>query len=140
MTRQMLVSGLLAIILVGCGEIRNVALPTGGNTDAPNTRGPITLSGGGSPNLSSPAPIQQTPASAQNWRRDLPRNIAYFNLGNTAVTIYDSAEQTSSTGTLLPGEGGYIRTCDDTKPVCRMDFGNGRQGWVQMSSMAGVSG
>ena len=35
---------------------------------------------------------------------------------------------------LLPGEGGYIQTCDDAKPVCKMSFGNGRTGWVARGS------
>ena len=136
MRRKILMACLLAAGLASCGQVRQVVQP--GAQPSPRTDGPITLSG--STTLSSPAPGQPTATPAtQNWRRDLPRNIAYFNMGSDAVSIYSEAERTTATGTLLPGEGGYIQTCDDAKPVCKMSFGNGRTGWVAMGSMAGVS-
>lgn len=138
MKRQILITGILAasLGLGACSTVQSVIQP-GPAAPARTTDGPITLSG--SPTLSAPAPIQQDAPKAQNWRRDLPRNIAYFNMGNAAVTIYDTADRTQSTGQLLPGEGGFIQTCDDAKPVCQMNFGNGRTGWVAMNGMAGVS-
>lgn len=124
--------------VAGCGQVRQVVEPVTQPRAANRTiNGPITLSG--STTLSAPAPIQQATPATQNWRRDLPRNIAYFNMGDNALSIYDGSDMTNATGTLLPGEGGFIQTCDDAKPICKMNFGNGRTGWVTMSSMAGVS-
>ena len=72
--------------------------------------------------------------------------ITVENTGNTTLTgvnvddpLTGTVDAVCGTGTLLPGEGGYIQTCDDAKPVCKMNFGNGRTGWVAMGSMAGVS-
>ncbi|MBP0481843.1 hypothetical protein [Sagittula salina] len=142
MKRQIFIAGLgaglLAVTLAGCGQVKQA---TRSLTPDPATQttsgGPITLSG--TPSLSAPAPIRQEAPRAQNWRRDLPRNIAYFNMGDSGISIYDGSDATNATGQLLPGEGGYIQTCDDAKPMCKMNFGNGRTGWVAMSSMAGVS-
>lgn len=135
MKRQFLIVCLVAASVAGCGQVKQVVQSN--KTQTVSSGGPITLSGGTT--LSAPAPIQQDAPKTQNWRRDLPRNIAYFNMGDAAITVYDGAERTTQTGQLLPGEGGFIRTCDDTKPVCQMNFGNGKSGWVAMSSMAGVS-
>ena len=140
MKRGILIACLLAATVAGCGTVKKVMTPRAQEAATPapqNNGGPITLSG--TPNLSSPAPVQQTTPRAQNWRRDLPRNIAYFNMGSSAVTIYGEADRTTTSGQLLPGEGGFIQTCDDSKPICKMNFGNGRSGWVSMSTMAGVS-
>ena len=135
MKRQILIACILIASVAGCEKVQQVVTPAA--TPVRNTDGPITLSG--TPSLSAPAPIRQDAPKAQNWRRDLPRNIAYFNMGNGAVPIYDSSDRSNQTGQLLPGEGGFIQTCDDAKPVCQMNFGSGRSGWVAMTSMAGVS-
>jgi hypothetical protein len=141
--RQILIASLLALTVAGCGQVKQVASKVSGGASAPSQQirsdGPITLSGGGAPRLQSPTPIEQSAPRTQNWRSDLPRNIPYFNMTDGGVTIYGEAERTTVTATLLPGEGGYIQTCDDSKPVCKMSFGNGREGWVAMGSMAGVS-
>ncbi|WP_425070533.1 hypothetical protein [Sagittula sp. S175] len=135
MKRQILIACILVAGLAGCETVQQVVQPV--TAPVRNTDGPITLSG--TPTLSAPAPIRQDAPKAQNWRRDLPRNIAYFNMGDASVAIYDSADRSNQTGKLLPGEGGFIQTCDDAKPVCKMNFGSGRSGWVSMNSMAGVS-
>ena len=143
MKRQILIASLCGVFAVaGCGQVQKVMNRTPKADPAPATQqirsnGPITLSGGG-PTLQSPAPIQTTTPRTQNWRRDLPRNIPYFNMTDDGVTIYGEAGRTTAKATLLPGEGGYIQTCDDSKPVCKMSFGNGVEGWVSMGSMAGV--
>lgn len=130
---------LLALATAGCGQVRSIVQPDPEPAEAPQN-GRITLSGGG-PSLSSPAPRQgqQQRQQPQNWRRDLPRNIPYFNMSDDSVGIFDEAARTTQNNELLPGEGGFIETCDDEKPVCKMSFGNGVSGWVQMDAMAGVS-
>ena len=139
MKSGIIIACLVAVSLTGCGQVRKIIpKPVQQNTSAQHINGPITLSG--SPNLSSPSPIRQTAPQRQNWRRDLPRNIAYFNMGEAPITIYGEAAQATPSGTLLPGEGGYIQSCDDDKPICKLNFGNGRTGWISMNSMAGVSG
>lgn len=140
MKRQIILVCILAAATAGCGQVRGIVQPNAGANTAPTpqqTTGRLTLSGGG-PVLSTPAPVQAQPA-AQNWRRDLPRNIPYFNMSDDSVGIFDEPDRTTKNNELLPGEGGFIETCDDDKPVCRMSFGNGVVGWVSMSSMAGVS-
>lgn len=139
MKRRILSLCILAVATAGCGRVQSIVepltTPRSEQQQAQQTQGgPITLSGG-TPTL-SPTPIEQPAPRATNWRRDLPRNQPLFNLSNDAVTIYSEADQSSQTGQLLPGEGGFIETCDDEKPVCRMNFGNGRTGWVAMSNMA----
>ncbi len=139
MKRRVMMVCLLALATASCGQVRSIMQPKEPQQQQQQVpqNGPLTLSGG-SPNLSSPAPVQQTRAT-QNWRRDLPRNIPYFNMSDDAVGIYDEAARNSKNNDLLPGEGGFIETCDDKKPVCKMTFGNGVSGWVQMDAMAGVS-
>ncbi|GAA4217224.1 hypothetical protein J4E08_11695 [Sagittula sp. NFXS13] len=138
MKRQIFSICLAAATVAGCGQVNKAVAPlTQPQNRTVSSGGPITLSG--TPTLSAPAPIEQAAPKTQNWRRDLPRNIAYFNMGDDAIAIYDGSDRTTSTGQLLPGEGGFIQTCDDDKPVCMMNFGNGRSGWVAMNAMAGVS-
>jgi hypothetical protein len=140
--RQILIVCAVALSIAGCGPVRsvvqNVTEPAAAAPTGPQPGQPITLSG--TPRLSSPEPVPQSERRGQNWRRDLPRNIPYFNMSSDAIGIYDEAARTTQTNELLPGEGGWIETCDDEKPVCRMTFGNGRTGWVNMASMAGVAG
>jgi len=131
---------LAAATTAGCARVQSIVEPLTQpraerqQQSQQSNSGPVTLSGA-TPNL-APEPIEQPAPRQTNWRRDLPRNEPLFNISNSALTIYSEADQTTATGEILPGEGGFIQTCDDAKPVCQIDLRDGRKGWVSVANMA----
>lgn len=90
--------------------------------------------------LSEPAPGQPpAPRRATDWR-DLRRDIPYVNMTAGPLPVYEDAERSALAGSLPPGEGGYIESCSDTRPLCEIRYRtDGTTGWVPMDRMGGIT-
>lgn len=108
-----------------------VGLETG-ETTAPAKRPVVTLS----------EPVREAKpkaVSGGSWESNVTRDIPYFNMSALPVAVYSDAKLTQKTGTLAPGEGGYVETCSDAEPVCKISYASSASGWVKMDRMGGVS-
>lgn len=126
---------LLVLATAGCGRMMSFVGLDKGETTAPVARAPAVT-------LSEPVrTVQPAPQAVANgsWEKNLARDIPYFNMSPLPVAVYSDAAFTQKVGTLAPGEGGYIETCSDTDPVCKIAYAGSATGWVKMDRMGGVT-
>ncbi|WP_417208151.1 hypothetical protein [Antarctobacter sp.] len=83
--------------------------------------------------------VQPKAVAGGSWESNVARDIPYFNMSALPVAVYSDVEFTQKTGTLAPGEGGYVETCSDAKPVCKIAYAGNTTGWVKMDRMGGVT-
>lgn len=135
MKKQFLVLCLLALSTSGCGKMMSFVGLDRGETVAPAAR-PQAMT------LSEPVrTVQPAPFAADSgsWEKNLARDIPYFNMSPLPVPVYSDAAFTQKVGTLAPGEGGFIETCSDLEPVCRIAYAGTDSGWVRMDRMGGLT-
>ena len=134
MKKQFLAVCLLALAVPGCAKVKSFVGLDGGDPTPPATR---------SAALSLSEPVRTVvPApgavAATSWERNVARDIPYFNMSANALPIYTDAGRKTKIGSLAPGAGGYVQTCSDAEPVCRIAFADSSVGWVRMDKMGGV--
>lgn len=120
----------LALAVSGCDRLPGFL---GGGSAAPS-------GGTAAASLSEPAPGQPVaPRGATDWR-DLRRDIPYVNMTSGPLPVYEDADGSTRAGSLPPGEGGYIQSCSDTRPLCEIRYRtDGTTGWVRMDRMGGIT-
>ena len=125
---------LVALATSGCGKMMNFVGLDKGETTAPAARPQVMT-------LSEPRrEVQPAPRVAGgSWERNVARDIPYYNMSALPVAIYSDAELTQKVGNLAPGEGGFVETCSDAKPVCKIAYAGTTAGWVKMDRMGGVT-
>ncbi|SNS00958.1 hypothetical protein [Antarctobacter heliothermus] len=132
MKKQLVAVLICALATSGCGKVMSFVGVEKGEKTAPAARPALTLS--------EPVRVVQPKAVAGgSWERNVARDIPYFNMSALPVAVYSDVEFTQKTGTLAPGEGGFIETCSDAKPVCKIASAGNTAGWVKMDRMGGVS-
>ncbi|MGP6088803.1 hypothetical protein [Antarctobacter jejuensis] len=129
---------LLAIATSGCGKMMSFVGLQKAETQAP------AASAAPSPApLSLSEPVRQVQPAPQvtggSWERNVARDIPYYNMSALPVAIYSDMELTQKVATLAPGSGGFVETCSDAKPVCKIAYAGSSSGWVKMDRMGGVS-
>jgi uncharacterized protein YceK len=135
MKKQILTVCVLALATSGCGKVMSFAGLTRGETTTPAAR-PAAMS------LSEPVrEVQAPPAVDANgtWESNVARDIPYFNMSTAAIPIYSEPERETEIGSLAPGTGGYIETCSDAMPMCKVAYADAASGWVRMDHMGGVT-
>lgn len=125
---------LLVLATSGCGKMLNFVGLEKAETRAPAAR-PAAMS------LSEPVrEVQPAPRVAGgSWERNVARDIPYYNMSALPVAIYSDSELTQKIGTLAPGSGGFVETCSDARPVCKIAYAGTATGWVKMDRMGGVT-
>lgn len=142
MKRSLMTALVLALAVSGCGQVRSIVGNMGGGNAPPSQLpAPDGADGGTAVSLAEPAPgnpvVQPKPVG---WRDSLRRDIPYVNMTSRDLPIYEEAGSTARAGSLSPGMGGYVETCSDAAPVCKIRYGNnGASGWVRMDQMGGVA-
>ncbi|ASP21381.1 hypothetical protein ANTHELSMS3_02726 [Antarctobacter heliothermus] len=132
MKKQLVAVLICALATSGCGKVMSFVGVEKAEKTAPAARPALTLS--------EPVRVAQPKTVAGgSWERNVARDIPYFNMSALPVAVYSDVEFTQKTGTLAPGEGGYIETCSDAKPVCKIASAGNTTGWVKMDRMGGVS-
>mgnify|MGYP006286447001 CR=1 FL=1 len=105
----------------------------------PRARGGVASGvGSGAEDMSQDPPADLRTSRA--WRQNLTPGIPYINLQGRPVPVYSDIALGTSAGTLGPGEGGYIQTCRDDAPICRIGTAQGDAVWVDVTRLAGISG
>lgn len=139
MKRSLMTALVLALAVSGCGQVRSFVGNMGGG-NAPPSQLPAP-DGGPAASLSEPAPgTPVVPQKPVGWRDSLRRDIPYVNMTSRDLPIYKEADRGAKAGSLSPGMGGYVETCSDAAPVCKIRYGaNGASGWVRMDQMGGVA-
>lgn len=75
-----------------------------------------------------------------DWQSAFSPDVPYYNLSEAPVTAYTEANGTEVAGTVAPGGGGFIETCNEALDWCLIPFGeNGETGWVDMTAFGGVA-
>ncbi|QRF66298.1 hypothetical protein [Ponticoccus alexandrii] len=139
MKRSLMTALVLVTAVSGCGQMRSIVGNMGGG-NAPPSQLPAP-NGGAAASLAEPAPGDPiVPRKPVGWRDSLRRDIPYVNMTSRDLPIYKEADRSAKAGTLSPGMGGYVETCSDAAPVCKIRYGaNGASGWVRMDQMGGVA-
>lgn len=140
MKRSLMTLMALSLAVAGCGQVRSFVGSLGGGGGAPPSQLPAP-DGGAAASLAEPAPGDPLlPPKPVNWRESLRRDIPYVNMTAQDLPIYKEASRGAQAGTLPPGQGGFVETCSDAAPVCKIRYGaNGASGWVRMDQMGGVA-
>ena len=135
MKTHLLAVCLVALATSGCGKMASfVGLERGETTTPAKTPAAMTLS---EPvRTVQPAP---RPVTDGSWQRNVAQDIPYFNMSSTPVTVYKETDRTTKIGSLAPGEGGYIETCSDAEPICKITLADASNGWVMMDRMGGIT-
>ena len=70
-----------------------------------------------------------------DWTSRYAADQKYVNKSNISATVFSSPNSTSQpTGSINPGSGGFIQTCNDDLSWCRLSYGGlGASGWVNMT-------
>jgi hypothetical protein len=93
--------------------------------------------------LNAPVPSQPADviASAVHWQSTYAAEVPFYNLSDEPVTAYSQAAGMGDIiGTVEPGGGGFIETCNATLDWCLIPFGEeGQSGWVDMMPFGGVA-
>jgi|GEM_PF-5227423 len=73
------------------------------------------------------------------WTSIYAADQRYINRSNIAVTVFSQADPTSApTGSVNPGGGGFIETCNADASWCKLAYGGlGARGWVNMTPFFG---
>ncbi|KHQ53806.1 hypothetical protein [Mameliella alba] len=132
MKKQLVAVCLMALATSGFGKVMSFVGVEKGETKAPQARPAMTLS-------EPVREVQPKPVSGGSWERNVARDIPYFNMSALPIAVYSDVEFTQKVGTLAPGEGGYVETCSDAKPVCKIAYAGNSSGWVKMDRMGGVT-
>ncbi|MFN3226720.1 MAG: hypothetical protein ACE360_10795 [Hyphomicrobiales bacterium] len=75
-----------------------------------------------------------------DWQSAFSPDVPYYNLSEEPVTAYTEPNGTEVAGTVAPGSGGFIETCNESLDWCLVPFGeDGESGWVDMSAFGGVA-
>ncbi|MEN9059903.1 hypothetical protein [Ponticoccus litoralis] len=140
MKRSLMTALVLVTALSGCGQMRSFVGDWGGG-NAPPSQLPA-------PDVAGPPYRWRNPRRAirsfrpSRWdgATSLRRDIPYVNMTARNLPIYKEADRSAKAGSLSPGMGGYVETCSDAAPVCKIRYGaNGASGWVRMDQMGGVT-
>ncbi len=132
MKKQLVAVFLCALATTGCSKVMNFVGVEKSKTTAPAAAPAMTLS-------EPVREVQPKAVAGGSWESNVARDIPYFNMSALPVAVYSDVEFTQKTGTLAPGEGGYVETCSDAKPVCKIAYAGNTTGWVKMDRMGGVS-
>ncbi|MEO0382160.1 MAG: hypothetical protein AAF234_01295 [Pseudomonadota bacterium] len=74
------------------------------------------------------------------WQSTFSAEVPFYNLSEEPVMAYTEANGTEVAGTVAPGGGGFIETCNEALDWCLIPFGeNGETGWVAMEPFGGVA-
>ncbi len=75
------------------------------------------------------------------WQSTYSPEVPFYNLGDEPVPAYsEPAGLGELVGTVEPGAGGFIETCNVTLDWCLLPFGeDGLSGWVDMTAFGGVA-
>ena len=70
-----------------------------------------------------------------SWTSKYAPDKQYYNRSNIAATVFGAPDRTSApVGSINPGEGGFIQTCNDDASWCKLSYGGlGASGWVNMT-------
>ncbi|MFK7792894.1 MAG: hypothetical protein AB8B88_09525 [Devosiaceae bacterium] len=76
-----------------------------------------------------------------DWQSTYAAEVPFYNLGEADVSAYSEAGGVGEVvGTVQPGAGGFIETCNATLDWCLIPFGeDGQSGWVNMAPFGGVA-
>jgi SH3-like domain-containing protein len=75
-----------------------------------------------------------------DWQSAFSPDVPYYNLSEEPVTAYTEPNGTEVAGTVAPGSGGFIETCNQTLDWCLIPLGGeGQSGWVDMEAFGGVA-
>ncbi len=75
-----------------------------------------------------------------DWQSAFSPDVPYYNLSDEPVMAYTVPNGTEVAGTVAPGGGGFIETCNEALDWCRVPFGEaGETGWVDMTAFGGVA-
>lgn len=119
---------LTALATSGCGQMMSFIGLDRGETRTPQA----------AMSLSEPIRTVQ-PTRGGSWENKVARDIPYFNMSALPVPVYSDAERTEKVGSLPPGEGGFVETCSDARPICKIAYAGTSSGWVMMDRMGGVT-
>jgi hypothetical protein len=134
MKKQFIAVCALALAASGCAKIAAMTGADHADTAPAEVRPAMTLS---EPVREvQPAPHAVVDAS---WERNVARDIPYFNMSSTPIAIYSDAERTRKISDLAPGSGGFVETCSDASPVCKIAYADATSGWVKMDHMGGIT-
>lgn len=127
---------LVALATSGCGKMMSFV-----GLEKSETQAPAAAAAPAAMSLSEPVrEVQPAPKMAGgSWQSQVARDIPYYNMSALPVAIYSDKELTQKVGTLSPGSGGFVETCSDAKPVCKIDYAGASSGWVKMDRMGGVA-
>ncbi len=128
---------LVAFATSGCGKVMSFV-----GLEKSERRTPAAAAAPAPAALSLSEPVRQVQPAPQvaggSWERNVARDIPYYNMSALPIMIYSDKELTQKIGTLAPGSGGFVETCSDAKPVCKIAYAGTSSGWVQMNRMGGV--
>lgn len=75
-----------------------------------------------------------------DWQSAFSPDVPYYNLSEESVTAFTEPNGTEVAGTVAPGGGGFIETCNASLDWCLIPFGeDGESGWVEMEPFGGVA-
>lgn len=75
-----------------------------------------------------------------DWQSAFSPDVPYYNLSEEPVMAYTEPNGSEVAGTVAPGGGGFIETCNESLDWCLVPFGeDGESGWVDMSAFGGVA-
>ncbi|MEQ8658540.1 MAG: hypothetical protein RIC24_14660 [Hyphomicrobiales bacterium] len=75
-----------------------------------------------------------------DWQSTFSPDVPYYNLSEAPVTAYTEPNGIEVAGTVAPGGGGFIETCNEALDWCLIPFGdNDETGWVDMTAFGGVA-
>jgi len=74
-------------------------------------------------------------ATPEHWTAKYAADTRYLNRSNIPATVFRDPDRTSAPkGSIGPGDGGYIETCNDDASWCKLSVGGiGVTGWVNMT-------
>ncbi|MGD1888104.1 MAG: hypothetical protein ACFB01_13465 [Cohaesibacteraceae bacterium] len=76
-----------------------------------------------------------------DWQSSYSAEVPFYNLSDQPVSAFSEAGGVGDViGTVAPGGGGFIETCNATLDWCLIPFGDeGQRGWVAMDAFGGVA-
>jgi hypothetical protein len=71
-----------------------------------------------------------------DWTTKYAPDQKYLNRSNIAATVFGAPNSTSTPkGSINPGQGGFIQTCNEDASWCKISYGGlGATGWVNMTA------
>lgn len=91
------------------------------------------------PSLQQPAPPEAAPAAPTTQSAFSP-DVPYYNLGTMPVPVFADSGLKTRSGALALGAGGFVETCLDNAPICRIKHGaDERTDWVDLTKLGAVA-